>query len=97
MPEHDTNTPNDSAWNNLSEAFTALVRGLGRLFTDPNQPRLALRTRNGSTPFRLPVAVAALVGILLVWKALLLLIVIVIGVYATGSRFVLIHPTSHQP
>lgn len=97
MPEHDSQRPTDSAWNSLGEAFTALVRGLGRLFTDPNQPRLALRTRNGSTPFRLPVAIAALVGVLLVWKALLLLVVIVIAVFATGSRFVLINPTSHQP
>lgn len=95
MADNTNRNPDQDAGANVSDSFGTLLRSIGRFFTDPNQLRLAVRTRSGATLFRLPIAIASIIGLVLLWKAFLLLAVIVIAVYASRSSFVLVRPTSH--
>ncbi len=85
----------NGVWNSLEAALRAAVRGVGRLLREGNRRQLLLRDRDGRTLFRLPLTIAALIGLFLLWKAAPLLILAVIVVFALRASFVVLGPSAH--
>ncbi len=83
MDDHDRGKENrKDVWDNLGDTFEMIWRALGRLIREGNRRQLALRNRKGDVMVRLPLTVAALIGLFLLWKLWPLLLLLVIVLFA---------------
>lgn len=100
MSDHDRVNPDEprrpSSWDNLDGALDTAFRGLRALWHEGNRRQLALRNRSGATLFRLPLMLALLIGLFLLWKAAPLLILGVILVFALRASFVVLGPPANH-
>ncbi|MEJ2189319.1 MAG: DUF4342 domain-containing protein [Acidobacteriota bacterium] len=87
--ERDTETRKDF-WDNVGDTFEALWRALGRLLREGNRRQLALRDRKGAVLVRLPLTIAALIGLFLLWKVWPLLLLLVIVLFALRGSVVIL-------
>jgi len=98
MDDHDRDKENrKDVWDNLGDTFEMIWRALGRLIREGNRRQLALRNRKGDVMVRLPLTVAALIGLFLLWKLWPLLLLLVIVLFALrGSLAILRRETSES-
>ena len=98
MDDHDRDKENrKDVWDNLGDTFEMIWRALGRLIREGNRRQLALRNRKGDVMVRLPLTVAALIGLFLLWKLWPLLLLLVIVLFALrGSLVILRRETSES-
>jgi hypothetical protein len=88
--------PGRGAWDSLGEALDALVRGARQLWRAAAKRQLAMRDRAGRTLFRLPLTLAGLIALFLLWRAAPLLLLGVILVLALRGSFVILRPDGSQ-
>jgi len=77
-------------WDHLGDVLKMIWRALGRLVREGNRRQLALRNRNGIVLVRLPLTVAALIGLFLLWKLWPLLLLLVIVLFALRGSVVIL-------
>ena len=77
-------------WDNLGDTFEMIWRALGRLIREGNRRQLALRNRDGHVLLRLPLTVAALIGLFLLWKLWPVLLLLVIVLFALRGSLVIL-------
>jgi hypothetical protein len=91
MDDHDRDKENrKDVWDNLGDTFEMIWRALGRLIREGNRRQLALRNRKGEVMVRLPLTVAALIGLFLLWKLWPLLLLLLIVLFALRGSVVIL-------
>ncbi|UCH24516.1 MAG: DUF4342 domain-containing protein [Trueperaceae bacterium] len=90
--EAKTETPQGS-WNDLGSSLNALFAKLGQLIKEGNRRQFMLRSRNGKVVFRLPLTIAVIIGLLLLWSAAPLLLIAFIIALALRVQFIVTRET----
>jgi len=83
-------------WDRVGEIARATWSALGHLFKEGNRRQLALRKRDGEVLVRLPLTVAALIALFLLWKAWPLLLLALIAVLALRGSVVILRRDPQQ-
>lgn len=81
---------NDDVWDGVGNLFAAAWRVLTRLWREGSRRQLALRKPSGDVNVRLPLTIAVLIALFLLWRALPLLILAVILVFALRGSIVVL-------
>lgn len=95
-PEGPAPRPSGGFWQGFADALDTLGRALSHLWREGSKRQLAMRSRSGRTVFRLPLTVAALIALFLLWKAAPLLLLGIIVVLALRGSFVVLRPDAPQ-
>lgn len=80
----------NDVWDVLGDVARTFWRALARLVREGNRRQLAFRNRRGETVFRLPLTVAVLIAIFLIWEALPLLILLLVVAFALRGSLVVL-------
>jgi hypothetical protein len=97
MSDHQRNDDNrKDAWDRLGETFELIWRALGRLIAEGNRRQLALRDRKGEVLVRLPLTVAALIALFLLWAVWPALLVLAIVLFAMRGSLVILRRGAHE-
>ncbi len=84
MTDHEPRTTTHDLWDDLSAVLAGLGRTLARLLAEGNRRQFTVHDGHGGVLLRLPLTVVALLGLLLLWRALPLLLLL--GVLALVLR-----------
>lgn len=87
---HESNVPNhEPADNRIEQGIRSFTDRVSDLFRQGNRRRFQLKNSQGKALFSLPLTVAVLIGLLLLWRAPLLVLIAVVVALVLKTQFVL--------
>lgn len=89
------NTPGND--NKIDSAIHDFTERISELFRQGNRRRLEVKNPEGRTLFGLPLLIAAVIGLFLLWRVPVLLIVAVVVALVMKFQFVIVEESEANP
>lgn len=83
--------------NGFMDMLSTVLERLGALLSEGNHRQLIVRNEGNRTLLRLPLTVAVLLGLFLLWKATTLVVIAFIVALVLKVQFVVTHDTTKGP